>query len=194
MKPLPLLAIREGCHDNAIISIRLRSQLIWFRSLESYIVMSNFEQQHWPPTNLGDMNDQFERFELLSAYLDGEVTAKERRQVQQLLDTDPQFNQLYVQLSRLQREILTIPFPKSPVSPQRLSERVFEKVDRQNQTQRLIPWGGVVIATVVMGIIYNFYIEKQSLSPNIADVEAESLTIALNRPLVEMPFSTQEEL
>ncbi|YAI81779.1 MAG: anti-sigma factor family protein [cyanobacterium endosymbiont of Rhopalodia sterrenbergii] len=188
---MPFLAICEGCHDNAITSIRLRSQLIWFRSLERYIMMSNFEQQHLQSADSGGMDDQFERFELLSAYLDGEVTAKERSQVQQLLDTDPQFNQLYAQLSRLQREIPTIPVPASPVSSQRLSESVFEKVDRQNQSQRLVQWGGVVIATVVMGIIYNFYIEKQSLSRNFADVEAEPLTIALNRPVVDIPPSTQ---
>ena len=154
-------------------------------------MMSNFEQQHLQSADLGDTDDQFERFELLSAYLDGEVTAQERRQVQQLLDTDPQFHQLYVQLSRLQREIPTVPFPKSTVSSQQLSESVFKKVDRQDQTQRLIQWGGMVIATVVIGIVYNFYLEKQSLSRNFADVEAEPLTIALNRPVVDSPPSTQ---
>lgn len=154
-------------------------------------MMSNFEQQYLQSADSDDMNDQFERFELLSAYLDGEVTAKERRQVQQLLDTDPQFHQLYVQLSRLQREIPTIPFSPSPVSSQQLSESVFEKVDRQNQTQRLIRWGGMVVATVVVGIISNFYLEKQSLSRNFADVETEPLTIALNRPAVEIPRSAQ---
>ena len=154
-------------------------------------MMSNFEQQHLQSADPDDMNDQFERFELLSAYLDGEVTAKERRQVQQLLDTDPQFHQLYVQLSRLQREIPTIPLSPSPVSSQKLSESVFEKVDHQNQTRLLIRWGSMLVATVVVGIISNFYLEKQSLSPNFADVEAEPLTIALNHPAVEIPSSAQ---
>ncbi len=93
--------------------------------------MSNFEHDHWQSADSDDMNNQFERFELLSAYLDGEVTAEERQQVQQWLDTDPQFHQLYVQLSRLQREIPTVPVPQSSVLPQQLSERVFETVDRQ---------------------------------------------------------------
>lgn len=36
-------------------------------------MMSNFEQQHLQSADSGDMNDQFERFELLSAYLDGDT-------------------------------------------------------------------------------------------------------------------------
>ncbi len=175
----------------AIISIRLRNQVIWFRSLERSIMMSNFEQEHWQSADSGDMNNQFERFELLSAYLDGEVTAEERRQVQQLLDTDPQFHQLYVQLSRLQRELPTIPVPPTPVSSQELSNSVFEKVDRQNHTKRLIRWGGVAIGALVVGVISNVYLQRQSLAPNFAEVEPESLTIALNRPVFEIPPSAQ---
>lgn len=163
-------------------------------------MMSNFEHDHWQSADSDDMNNQFERFELLSAYLDGEVTAEERKQVQQWLDTDPQFHQLYVQLSRLQREIPTVPVPQSSVLPQQLSERVFETVDRQNRTRRLLRWGGVAIAAVMVGVISNVFLHKGTLSPRFANVtilpestgiEGEPLTIALNRPVVEIPPSAR---
>ena len=64
-------------------------------------MMSNFEhKQGLFPTDSSDMDNQFERFELLSAYMDGELTAEERKQVQQWLDSDPEFHELYKQLLR----------------------------------------------------------------------------------------------
>lgn len=39
-------------------------------------------------------NSPLERFNLLSAYLDNQVTTAERQQVQKLLDTDPEFKKL----------------------------------------------------------------------------------------------------
>ena len=38
---------------------------------------------------------QRDRFELLSAYIDGEVTAAERGQIEQWLTTDPEVQCLY---------------------------------------------------------------------------------------------------
>ncbi len=162
-------------------------------------MMSNFEQEDWPSaTDNSDMNNQFKRFELLSAYLDGEATAAERQQIQQWLDTDPQFHQLYRQLSRLKREMPTMTVPESPVSTEQLSKGVFETVDRQNRIRRLALCGGIAIAAIIMGAISNFCLRDGSLSPNFAelspqmtDLEAEPLTIALNRPVVEIPLSAR---
>ncbi|ACK64434.1 putative transmembrane anti-sigma factor [Rippkaea orientalis PCC 8801] len=162
-------------------------------------MMSNFEQEDWPSVaDASDMNNQFERFELLSAYLDGEVTAEERQQVQQWLDTDPQFHQLYCKLSRLQREIPTLPVPSSPVSSEQLSQGVFRSIDRQNRTKRLTMCGGIAIATLIVGAISSLSVRNGALSPRFADIapqltekEAEPLTIALNRPVVEIPLSAR---
>ncbi|HAC63171.1 MAG TPA: anti-sigma factor [Cyanothece sp. UBA12306] len=164
-------------------------------------MMSNFEHEDWPSaTDTSDMNenDQFERFELLSAYLDGEATAAERKQVQQWLDSDPQFHQLYRQLSRIQREMPTMTIPESSHSSEKLSQEVFKAIDHQNQNRRLAVCGGIAIAALVVGVISNFYGRDGTLSPHFADIapqmtdiEAEPLTIALNRPTVEIPLSAR---
>ena len=67
------------------------------------------------------MNEEFERFELLSAYLDGEVTAEERYQVQEWLDNDPKLKQTYLKLLRLQQSIPQIPTPSPSISTDQLS-------------------------------------------------------------------------
>ncbi|MFM8202724.1 MAG: anti-sigma factor family protein, partial [Dolichospermum sp.] len=49
-----------------------------------------------------------EYFELLSAYLDGEVTATERRQVEQWLSTDASVKCLYKRLLNLRQGLQNI--------------------------------------------------------------------------------------
>jgi ferric-dicitrate binding protein FerR (iron transport regulator) len=162
-------------------------------------MMSNYESDNGPSLDEAtDMNNQFERFELLSAYMDGEVTAAERQQVQQWLDTDPQFHQLYTQLLRLQREIPTVPVPTSSPETQPLSDRVFESIDRQHRVRRLTLVGGFAVAALVVGLLSNFWWRDNSLIPYHAqnptlptDVEVDPLTIALNRPMVEIPPDAQ---
>ncbi|MEL6231622.1 MAG: hypothetical protein AAFX51_11050 [Cyanobacteria bacterium J06636_28] len=55
-----------------------------------------------------------ERFELLSAYLDDEVTAEERRQVAQWLMDDPHTLQMYRRLLMLRQAIRTAPIQAQP--------------------------------------------------------------------------------
>ena len=66
-----------------------------------------------------------ERYQLLSAYLDGEVTVDERRQVQEWLDNDCAFQQKYIKLLQLKQAIPRIPIPQGEISPEEFSERVF---------------------------------------------------------------------
>ncbi|MEA5509969.1 anti-sigma factor [Crocosphaera sp. UHCC 0190] len=157
-------------------------------------MMSDFQQEKGPEAiDSRDMDNQFERFELLSAYLDGEVTATERKQVQQWLDTDPQFHHLYKQLLRLQREIPTAPVPHSPVTAEQLSERVFDAVDDQQRSRRGVLVGGLAIAAIVVGAVSHLGLRDGFLSPRYAENltnpqgEGEALTIALNRPVVDIP-------
>ncbi|MEL6130636.1 MAG: hypothetical protein AAFR30_12125, partial [Cyanobacteria bacterium J06628_4] len=55
-----------------------------------------------------------ERFELLSAYLDDEVTAEERKQVAQWLMDDPHTLQMYRRLLMLRQAIRTAPIQAQP--------------------------------------------------------------------------------
>jgi anti-sigma factor RsiW len=70
-----------------------------------------------------------DRFELLSAYLDGEVNDPERQQVEAWLATDTQFRQVYDRMSRLNQSISSIPVPAPAICAQSLSDRIFD-VDR----------------------------------------------------------------
>jgi anti-sigma factor RsiW len=152
-------------------------------------MMSDFEHdQGFSPTDSSDMDNQFERFELLSAYMDGEVTVSERKQVQQWLDTDPEFHQLYKQLLRVQREVPTIPVPESSVSAEALSQGVFDTIDRQKRSKRGIVASGLGVAAVIVGAITHVCLQDGFSSQRYAENrENEALTIALNRPVVEIP-------
>ena len=56
-------------------------------------------------------------FELLSAYLDGEVTPTQRKEVQELLAQDPEAQGLYRRLLALRQEINSLPIPQPQYTP-----------------------------------------------------------------------------
>lgn len=89
---------------------------------------------------------EFDRFELLSAYLDGEASAAERKQVDTWLATDPEFKQCYQQLLQLQRGVQSIPVPASP-SVEQTVDNVMARVERK---PRLSLWATVGTAAAVM--------------------------------------------
>ncbi len=152
-------------------------------------MMSDFEhKQGFFPTDSSDMDNQFERFELLSAYIDGELTAEERKQVQQWLDSDPEFHQLYKQLLRVQREAPTLRVPETSVSVDDLSQGVFDTIDRQDGRKRGLIASGLGVVAVIVGSITHISLQD-GLFPRYArtDGNNEALTIALNRPVVEIP-------
>ena len=152
-------------------------------------MMSDFEhKQGFSPTDSSDMDNQFERFELLSAYMDGELTAQERKQVQQWLDSDPEFHQLYKQLLRVQREVPTLSVPESSVGTESLSQGVFDTIDRQDRRKRGLIASGLGVAAVIIGSIAHISLQDGlSLRYAQTDGNQEALTIALNRPVVEIP-------
>ena len=129
-----------------------------------------------------------DRFELLSAYLDGEVTAAERRQVQEWLDTDPQVQRLYKRLLKL-REGLTIMSAPQSVPVQQTVDAVFAKLDRRRPT-RALRWGGVAIAALFVGALATVLPGRDSFVPQLASSptpNSEPLMVALNEPLVNIP-------
>ncbi|MGK7872282.1 MAG: anti-sigma factor [Xenococcaceae cyanobacterium] len=133
-----------------------------------------------------------DRFELLSAYLDGEVTAAERRQVQQWLDTDAKVQQLYMRLLRLRQHIQNIPIPRAEQSAQQISEQVFRRIDRRQRFRRVFLWGGGAIAAVFVGAVSNllpgaYLPDLRIAQPSPTSTDSELLMIALNRPVVEIP-------
>lgn len=128
-----------------------------------------------------------DRFELLSAYLDGEVTAAERRQVQEWLDTDPQVQQLYNRLLKLRSALRTVPIQQE-VSADQTIDAFFDRLDRR--PTRRWRWGGVAIAAVFVGALATLLPGRDSLVPQLAQSptpSSEPLMVALNEPLVNIP-------
>lgn len=153
---------------------------------------------------------EFEQFELLSAYLDGEVSAAERKQVEASLDNDPKLRQTYQRLLTLQSGLKAIPIEAPSIQPEQLARNVIKRVDR---SRRLWIWGGIgTAAAVVMGSLsglgqsWDMKTAQQPLqgqptfdAPSISTIKTApnttfsvtpnaTLMIALERPPVEIPI------
>lgn len=87
-----------------------------------------------------------ERFELLSAYLDGEVSPSERKQVEQWLTDDPEFKQTYRQMLALQEGWKSSPVLAPSMPTEQLVARVMARVDRK---PKLWVWGGIGAAAAI---------------------------------------------
>jgi anti-sigma factor RsiW len=130
-----------------------------------------------------------ERFELLSAYLDGEVTASERKQVEAWLSTDRAFQQQYRQMQNIQHALPRITVPSSQ-SATALAEGVFGQIDRNRH--RKLSWigGGAIAATVLAAVtgLGGLLGDRPQLqfASNKANTPAP-LMVALNDPILAMP-------
>ena len=136
---------------------------------------------------------QRDRFELLSAYIDGEVSAAERKQVQQLLTTDSDMQRLYSRLTKLRQGIQHIPLPETTSTGQQTANQVFAQIDKRRNLRTAI-WGGAAIAALFVSAISGIIPGSRSLVPQIANKpDAEPLEIALNQPVIEIPKGTVAE-
>lgn len=141
---------------------------------------------------------QRDRFELLSAYLDGEVTATERRQVEEWLTADPSIQRLYSRLLKLRQGFQSLPVPTPQQSVQQTVEKVLERVERRPRLQLL--WGGAAIAAAAAVALLTGvplgrgpvpqFAERPQSEPTTA-INSEALLIALDQPLVPIPKAAE---
>ncbi|MBD1804426.1 Fis family transcriptional regulator [Microcoleus sp. FACHB-SPT15] len=134
---------------------------------------------------------QRDRFELLSAFIDGEVTAAERRQVQELLATDADMQRLHSRLMKLRQGMQKLPVPAAQTTAQDTAQEVFSRIDHR-RNRRTVMWGGAAIAAMVVGALSGILPGSDSLVPRLAqslnkEVAPEPLEIAINRPVIEIP-------
>jgi anti-sigma factor RsiW len=168
---------------------------------------SNFEPQVYLPENLNssplralDVMHR-DRFELLSAYMDGEVTADERRQVEEWLANDPTVQRLHERLLKLRQSFQAMPIPvPEKCSVDNTVDSVLARVERRPRTALL--WGGFAIAAVAIGAVSSLFLGNQSPAPQLAqstreatqqpatDSSSEPLLVALDKPLISMPPSS----
>jgi hypothetical protein len=137
---------------------------------------------------------QRDRFEMLSAYMDGEVTADERRTVEDWLANDPTVQKLHSRLLRLRQTFQTMPVPVTDEKAvQQTVDAVLARVDRRPRFSAI--WGGIAVAAVAIGAISTSLMGDRSpffqmaQSPRDATqtqpaAKPEPLLIALDQPLI----------
>ncbi|MEG4068324.1 zf-HC2 domain-containing protein [Microcoleus sp. Pol11C2] len=129
-----------------------------------------------------------DRFELLSAYLDGEVTATERRQVEEWLTNDPTTKRLYSRLLMMQQSFQALPVPAAEQSAEELATKVLQRVERKPKQTWIL--GGGAIAALLIAVVSGVGGDRQLFAPQFArspvPAESDGLIMALNEPLVEM--------
>lgn len=139
-------------------------------------------------------NFKRDRFELLSAYLDGEVTAAERRQVEEWLANDPTVQQLYSRLLKLRQGIRTLPITAIEQPVEQTVQRVMSEVNRSSQF--MWTWGGAAIAAVFVGLLVNDVSPDPAATSQIVGsppleisetIASDALMIALDHPVIEIP-------
>ncbi len=145
---------------------------------------------------------QRDRYELVSAYIDGEVTVKERKQVQEWLDTDPQIKCLYHRLLQLRQEMQNLPVPCQESSEISV-KKVFCKIQQRRLKAAFWTVSGVLSA-VFIGTIASMMsvpepgIQTANNSNQIPSehkvsrlkentVQSTNLMVALNEPIIEIP-------
>lgn len=134
-----------------------------------------------------------DRFELLSAYLDGEVTAAERRLIEQWLDNEPEVQRLYVRLLKLRKGLRTLPVPEAQPVEETIKQ-VTKRLSRRHR-QALI-YGGAAIAACVIGAMGNLLSGGEGVMTQMALREPQqqpshssnsSLMVAINSPVFPIP-------
>ncbi|ARV62861.1 transcriptional regulator [Nostocales cyanobacterium HT-58-2] len=154
-------------------------------------------------TGAMDMMVKRDRFELLSAYLDGEVTAAERKQVEEWLADDPTVQRLYGRLLKLRQGVRTLPIPE----PQQSVEETVEQVMARLRHRPRLLWltGGAAVAACVIGAMSSLLTGGEPRLPQLANNQpvqqtqpAESapigpspLMVAINNPVIPIPKAAQ---
>lgn len=143
-----------------------------------------------------------ERFELLSAYIDGEVSESEEQLVEQWLSEDVDFRRLYQQQMKLRQLLIDLPVPVAANSSVKaetevMIDRVMAEIDKRSQ-RRKWKWTGIGISVAavvgVFGSMFTFNSNPQfsPVSNSIktpAPAAEEPVLIAMEEPLVPLPKS-----
>jgi anti-sigma factor RsiW len=139
-----------------------------------------------------------DRFELLSAYLDGEVTATERKQVEAWLVNDASVKCLYARLLKVRQGLQTLPVPtQQPVET--TVQQVLGRLRRRSQVAWVL--GGAAVAACVIGSVTGIIpsgnsktlqlaqqrLEPKQAAPATPAIAVSPLMVALNNPVIAIP-------
>lgn len=138
------------------------------------------------------MNSQ-QRFELLSAYLDRELTAENTEKVEEWLTRDQQAQETYKNLLRLRYHIQRVPVYSSHHSSETLAKKVVSKANNKTLKQILFLGGGTMVALFITMMSGTFSWMNSSSTrltrSDYSDLPSDTLTITLDQPVVEIPIA-----
>ncbi len=128
------------------------------------------------------------RFELLSAYVDHEVTATERLQVEKWLAQDPKYRQQHQHLLQIKRLLIDLPIPASQ-KHDCLVDAVMAKIEQRSQ--RRWAWGSAIAAIMIAAIGSVFAIDANTRwqTANQPESPEEQLILAMEKPIIPIPQS-----
>ncbi len=147
-----------------------------------------------------------ERFELLSAYIDGELTEAEEQLVEQWLSDDVDFRRIYLQQMKLRQSLIDLPVPVATNSSAKketeiMIDRVFAEIDKRSQRRKWKIAGIGISVAAVVGVFGSLFTLSSSpqFSPvansvkSPAPVVEEPVLIAMEEPLVPLPKSMNKK-
>lgn len=113
-----------------------------------------------------------ERFELLSAYIDGELTEAEEQLVEQWLSDDVDFRRIYLQQMKLRQSLIDLPVPVATNSSAKketeiMIDRVFAEIDKRSQRRKWKIAGIGISVAAVVGVFGSLF--TLSSSPQFRD-------------------------
>jgi ferric-dicitrate binding protein FerR (iron transport regulator) len=177
------------------------------QNTENLKMTSNFDQYEpkQPSPNGGRDGDgsfseapdslKRDRFELLSAYLDGEVTAPERRQVEEWLKTDPKMQGLYARMLKMQQGVRRLPTPAPAQTVEQTVQQVVSRIERKPKRVAFLS-GAMAIAALFVGAVVS-NLPRGEFAPQLATapysqqvIPSDGLMIALDRPIIDIPKAT----
>ena len=133
-------------------------------------------------------------FELLSAYIDGELSPTQSNQVKAWIDEDPKTKQVYIQLLTLQGQMQHSVAPPSEKSVAEITAGVFKSIDRTRHRRRKLVWGGSAIAAAILatttGIIPGISspgLRMAEENPANTISQPIMLAVAVNKPAINIP-------
>lgn len=143
-------------------------------------------------SNAHQDNSDLDYFELLSAYLDEELTPAARNRVQCLLDNDPNIKKIYTQLLFMHNQMQNLAVPPS-ISTKQLSENVFHKIEQTQRKRKALLWGGA-IATACLATLSGFIPGINSPAFKVAQSPSQPtfsqpimVAVAVDKPAVKIP-------
>ena len=156
----------------------------------------NFEHDRSVDSSNQEIESPTDDFELISAYIDGELSPTARNRVQIRIDQDPQMKKLYTQLMALQSQMQNLSAPPSKESAAEITEKVFQTIENHRRQRRLTLGGGAIAATLLA--LFTGFIPgisspglRFAQSPNSGEINGDQvmLAVALNKPTIDIPKS-----